>query len=630
MERMEDDLLGWTTCRVRNDPDGLCEKSIARRPEVDYSFSSMEYRRPAAAALLAALALTSAAAPATARPGPFGYAGERSVPIAVTVEEVPAEDVWNLVYVLPREVAGVEFVSDRNAFRAERWGVGLRAGEPVWHVDRQRRGRERLCFTEPARAFSVGFRTWTDPLPKDYELNAAFSEGSRLLYTGHLRVRPLESCGATDSSPLPGLPEHRFTFTTTEGRGVRVAGDAGSGSLRWTPPAGPDGDAVDTYVYFGDLPPVERPLGEQAATVLLDPGLPEWMRREMADAVPRLVERFTDLTDTPLPFRPLLLVTWGGSEGSGYSFSGGTLPGMLLASAEGPGWLEESEEVRREWFHRLAHETFHLWDGEIYRPDDESEWLSEAAADHFAVDAAIAFGRRSEAEAESWLIERANDCLVRLAGRSLLEAAGGSDYDAPIEVGYSCGAVALATAHGALRRAEPPSDLATLFRRLFEHAAATGSYGTAPFLGGLRELRADPDAVTEIRRLILTGQSTRAEVLLQRLLAHAGVATVPVAPAEAAADPNALAEGVRRAVGRCWCGSEADRECDPIEIGKGVTAVDGEPLRAGLGSAWDRITAAARGAELRVTLDGLDTTLFCGPELFDPTWSALLAPAPPG
>jgi hypothetical protein len=592
----------------------------------------MESRRRSAE-ILAALALlaTSTSAPATALPGLFGSAGERLLPIDVTVEEVPGEDVWNVAYVLPREVAGVEFVVDGDAFRAERWGVGLRQGEPVWHADRQRKGRERLCFTEPARAFSVGFRTWTDRLSNEHAPNVAFSAGSRLLFTGHLRVRPLTSCGATEASPLPGLPEHRFTFTTTEGRGVRVAGDAGSGSLRWTPPSGPDGEPVDTYVYFGDLEPVESPRGDEAATVLLDPGLPAWMRDEVADAVPRLVERFTDLTGTPLPLRPLVVVSWGGphieGERSGRSFSGATLPGVLVASAEGPGWLEADEAARREWFRHLARETFRLWSGGTFRPDDGSGWLSEAAADHFAVDAAAAFGRLTEAEAERWLIERANDCLVRLAGRSLREAADGSDEPAPIGVGHSCGAVALATAHGALRRAEPPSDLASLFRRLFEHAAATGAYGTAPFLGGLRELRADPEAVTEIRRLILTGQSTRAEVLLQRLLGHAGVRTVPVPPAEAAADPATLAEVVRRAVGRCWCGTEADGECDPVAIGKGVTAVGGEPLDAGLGAAWDRVTAAARGAELRVVLDGLDTTLFCGPELLDPTWSALLAPS---
>lgn len=545
---------------------------------------------------------------------PVPVRSERPPHVAVSVEEVPGEDAWRVGYVLDRPVAGVEFVRARNAFRHERWSVAARGAEAEWQRDE---GRERLCFSRPSGAFSVGFRSWFEPLPKDYELNVAFSEGSRLLYTGHLLVRPLDSCGEEEAPAAPSDAVHRFQLATSPGRAIRVLDLEGSGELAWQPdPA--DGSAADTYVYFGNLPAVEG----EVATAILDPGLPEWMKAEMADVVPRLVARFTDATGKPLPFRPLLFVAWGGAGGSGISFSGGTLPGLLLAAAEGPGWLEEGPEARRGWFHRIAHEVFHLWDGETYRPDEESEWLSEAAADHFAADAAIAFGVRSEADGRRWLVEQANDCLVRLGGRSLVAAAGGSDFRA----WYSCGAVAMAAADGALRRATPPSGLADLFRRLFEHAAATGSYGTAAFLGGLQELRAEPAAVADLRKLIRTGGVAESDAFLQALLAHAGVAAERVAPEAAAADGRTLRDMVQRAVGRCWCGTGEAATCDAAETGQGVSAVAGvavgrEPL-----AAWERLrSAVARGSELPVVLDGEEVSLFCAQDAFDPTWTTLLA-----
>ena len=435
-------------------------------------------------------------------------------------------------------------------------------------------------------------------------------------------MRPLSACGETVAEAPPVEPAHRFTFRTSEARSIRVLDQAATGELAWHPESA-EGQGEETYVYFGDLPAVEG----EVATVLLDPGLPAWMKDEMARVVPRLVERFTAATSTPLPFRPLLLVAWGGPGGSGISFSGGTLPGVLLASAEGPGWVTETPEARREWFHRIAHETFHLWDGETYRPEDDAEWLSEAAADHFASDAAVAFGVRSEDDARRWLVEQANDCLVRLSGRSLIAAAGGSDYRA----WYSCGAVAMAAADGALRHGVPPSDLANLFRRLFEHAAATGGYGTAAFFGGLRELHAEPRTQGALRRLIRDGGIEQADRFLQSLLEQAGTPVELATPEQATVEGATLQEMVRRAVGRCYCGPEATDGCDPAETGKRASAVAGERLGGDPLGAWEHLrSAVSRGAALPVVLDSEEVTLFCDAESFDPTWESLLKLRPPG
>ncbi len=581
--------------------------------------------RPSLSLVLAVL-LGGAACTGVEAPSPYGGAA-RSWPIEISVEEVPAQDAWRVGYVLPAEVAGVEFSAGGEPYRAARWGVGLGEGEATWYAAG---GRERLCFSRPARAFSAGFLSWEGP-PGDRPVTVTLENGGRLLSTGHLRVRPLSRCDAEGADPLPVEPEHRFTFATAEGRIVRIAGEAGTLELRG---AAAGAGAASLYVGFGDLGGEPAAVESDSATLLLDPDLPGWFRDQTAADLPRLLERFAAVTGVPLPVRPLVAVAWGGAEtpagATDRAVSGTVLPGVLLVTAEGAGWLEPDEAARRDGFRALARQTLLLWARGHFPVDAESAWLAEAAADRFALDAALAFGIESEQEAARRPIERANDCLVRLGGRSLREAAEAGNRTA-----RSCGAVALDVAAGALRRAEPPADLGLLFRRLFEHAAATGAYGAAPFVAGLRELGADPEAIDDLRRLIVARREVQTERFLQRLLGHAGVETVPVPPAEAVATPEAVAEAVRRAVGRCWCGAEAPsdpadagRACDPVATGEGVTAVAGTPLADDPSAAWHHLEAAARGAALTVTLDDLETTLFCGPELFDSTWDALLAPAP--
>ncbi|HLE85826.1 MAG TPA: hypothetical protein VJG13_15925 [Thermoanaerobaculia bacterium] len=571
---------------------------------------------PLAAAVAFAAGCASLDLPLPER-SPDGTA--RAVPVAITVDELPGEDVWHVRYALGAPAAAVEFPSAGTAFRRERWAVGARTAEPEWRLDGP---TERICFSRPVRSFALSFRTWTDPQAEDPALHLALGDGGRLLYTGHLLVRPLASC-AGEAAPA-GAVDHWFTFRAAPGRTIRVLDQTATGELRWQPPAPA---LARTYAVFG----APDPVATEAATVIVDPTLPGWMKEDAAAFVPGLVERFAAATATPLPFRPLLVAAWGGEGGAASSVSGRALPGLALVSAEGPAWREGTPAARRQWFDGLAREVFQLWgaaaSGSGGRPGEASEWLTEAAADHFAAEAAVAFGLESAAEPRRRLVERANDCLVRLEGRSLAAAAADPE-DRPTRA--SCGAVALAVADGALRRGRPPSELAVLFRRLFEHAAATGGYGTPAFFGGLQELGAEPGAATDLRRLIRGAVPEATDRFLQRLLEHAGVATELVAPGEAAADPETLREAVGRAVGRCYCGVGETASCDPAATGRLVSAVAGGAVADDPPAAWARLRAAvARGGSLDVELEGEEVTLFCPAETFDPTWESLLAPAEP-
>ncbi|HEX6200399.1 MAG TPA: hypothetical protein VF150_09055 [Thermoanaerobaculia bacterium] len=545
---------------------------------------------------------------------------ERAPGVAITVEEVPAEDAWRVYYSLDAPAAGLELGGGGAPFRREAWGVAVAGAEASW---RSAGGRERLCFSRPARVVSVSFRAGSVPPPEEPGLALAWSDGSRVLDTGHLLARPLESCDGEGGPPAAEDPAHRFTFRTTPGRAVRLPGAAAAGELRWEPPAG--GGAAATWVYFGAVEPVEG----GAATVLLDPGLPTRLRSGLAEAVPRLAEDLGARADAAGPAPLFVLVAWGGEDGPGASIATAARPGVLLASARGAGWREEDGGERPDWHAGIARGLFRSRALAAPPPEEGAAWLPEAASEYLGSEAAVAYGGGDEAEAGRRLVARANDCLVRLGGRNLPAAA-----EADPEVWGSCGTVAMAAADGALRRGTPPRGLAALFGRLFEHAAATGGYDARAFLGGLQELGAEPRAVADLRWLLRGEGAAEGDRFLQRLLGHAGLRAQRVAPEDALAagsvEPDTLGAAVARALGRCYCGAGEGPSCDPAATGRGASALAGEPIAADPRAAWDRLRAAiARGAALPVTLAGEEVTLFCTEDAYDPTWTSLLAPPEP-
>src|SRR5207237_3606322 len=123
------------------------------------------------------------------------------------------------------------------------------------------------------------FKSDLRPREKDYHVNVGFSDGSRLLYTGHLRSRPIFGVGTYD--PRENIV-HEWHFATDPARRIRVLDVAGTGLLRWpTPSAHWYGD---TFVYFGGI----RPVSTRNLLLIADPALPPWLVPRLLDLEPRL------------------------------------------------------------------------------------------------------------------------------------------------------------------------------------------------------------------------------------------------------------------------------------------------------------------------------------------------------
>lgn len=553
------------------------------------------------------------------------FGGRRTDVVEVGVRELPADDAWQASWRLPRKAAGVDFVHGRGTHRRAGWTVAPAGAQ--W-VDGPP-DIERLCFARPSREFAASFRSDFARRPKDYEAEVALSDGGRLFYTGQLVVRPLETCGPAaatatppgDSSTLDRELLHRFQFTTTAGRNIQVLDQAAPATLTWRPASGDGG----TYAYFG---PQSAAVGERVA-LIVDPALPQWMRRELEPTVTKLFDRFAGETGMSLPFRPLVVVSFT-AGGSGFSSDGGQLGAMLQIAFSGDGLRSESAEGRTFWVKHLAHEVFHLWDGFALRADDESEWLSETAAEAFALRAVYGLGVLTDRQIAERLVDLGNQCLAQLDGQSLLSAPQRRAWDA----WYSCGPVLLFVAGQAVERKQPgKGGLGLLVREMFaEGQRAGGVYGTGLFLGWLDKLSEDRPTVFALQGLIRRGVPRGADRALAQLFKGAGYRVVLAAPSEAKASPEVFAAMLRKALTRCACGpggapADATGDCARLAGQERIVRVGDVEVRRDPAAAYDRLRAGAGlGSPVRVVAgeDPQPLTLFCGRDTLDPSFDQLL------
>ena len=259
---------------------------------------------------------------------------------------------------------------------------------------------------------------------------------------------------------------------------------------------------------------------------------------------------------------PLVVVSLSPS-GSGFSFGADSSAACSSCTSRG-GAGAETAETRRYWATHLAHELFHLWGGALLRSDEESEWLSEAAAEAFALRAVYGLGLLDERQVAARLVDLGNQCLAGLDGQSLLSAPERRAWDN----WYACGPVLLFVAGQAVERAHPgEGGLGLLVRRMFaEGRAAGGVYGTGTFLGWLDKLSGDRATVFAIQGLIRRGVPRGADRVLAQLLTGAGYRVALAAPEEAKASPEVFAVMLRKALARCACGpggvpADADSDC---------------------------------------------------------------------
>jgi hypothetical protein len=315
--------------------------------------------------VLAVGLILDACAPGVSSPQMIGGARSPQESAALTdVLIVRDGDRWTAEYSFDRDAAVWMFTNS---------ALTLRGGEPwrrrSWVVDTpgvrmERRGWREVLFAEGGavpRKVRIRFTPFREPLQAAYEPARVFTDGSVALYTDQFDVSPLATLSAADAMPmdlngvsLEGGPA-RVTFQDLAGP-VLLRGERRNPAIAVR---------AQSYVLFGQIPVHET----EHLVAVVDPGLPEWIRDELADFTPRILAFYADRLGAGLRVRPTVMVSWAGPTPSRRSLGGDVLPSLLVIDLEGDGVAMHTPQVESQARSFIAHEGAHFWLGQQVRYD---------------------------------------------------------------------------------------------------------------------------------------------------------------------------------------------------------------------------------------------------------------------
>jgi hypothetical protein len=414
----------------------------------------------------------------------------------------------------------------REPFRAATWHI-VKPENARWiDID----GHDAITFAAPTDTVVLEFKSDLRPREKDYHVNVGFSDGSRLLYTGHLRSRPIFGVGTYD--PRENVV-HDWHFVTDPTRRIRLLDINGKGLLQW--PTRTAHWYGDTFVYFGRIAPVST----RNLELIADPALPPWLVPRLLDIAPRLFDDFARQTGTTIEFQPIAFISWSGASTPGFSFAGSTLTGVMQIAIGGTGWLHRTPESEAMWLRDTGHEIFHLWGGQVLTPADDAEWLSEASAEYFALVGLRDANVISERTLHRAVVEAANECIAQIGDASILQAGEEKRF----RNFYTCGLVTQFLADRAIDASSAHRrSIGTLYASMFDDVRTrTRRYSTADFENALARFSTDEATNRAIAQIVEQGVAPSPEAFFEEALRRAGVGVTRVPLADATVNEATVA-----------------------------------------------------------------------------------------
>lgn len=525
-----------------------------------------------------------------------GCASSRPAPAPalpfITLEKEPAGEHWRATWHLDAPARELRFERNDSPFRGGLFEV-LTPGFTIQHD-----GELEVLRTEgePVRSVTVRFPEFTRALEKEYNFFQKFSDGSVAIYTGHLVAQPAQC----DDCFI-----RTFRFIGPPATAMVVGGRVVASPFEWR-----DEQRQGSYIYFGNIAPVES----AELITIIDPAVPDWLEEETKRALPRLFALYTERFGVDLPTRPTILFNYVDNGHSGYSNQGGTLPGQVQLTLDGAAWAERSDSALLHLFHFLAHESVHLWNGQvIHYPGTEDSWMHEGSADALAQRTLLELGLVDEAAFLAYQSSALNECRKGLGGFPLRDAAKRGNFS----LYYSCGnMLALLTESSTADRR-----LFHFWKDLIERTRASGEYAAEDYFAVWRASGADADDVEAVRAFV--ERSAGANDLAAMLAAN-GVATI-----EEANPPDGYGQSVARdtllAILKEQCRSGYSfnastsglalaklKDCGAVPSPGIVTAIGGHDVLREGERTWDALyerCGTGGSVSLRIMRDGAEQTV---------------------
>ena len=527
----------------------------------------------------------------------------------VTIERVAAKR-WRATYSLPQPATSLRFERPAGFFREREWTVVT----PGYHLGRS--GDWQVLTLDSIavarKQIVVEFPEFTDNLPKEYEFFQSFTDGGVAIYTGHLNAIPT---AGRDSSSV-----RSFRIVPPPGTHAVVRGRVTRGTAKFEDLIG-DG----TYVYIGTARPIVTP----DVVAIVDPGMPAWLRALFAERLPQLFRGYATRFGAPLPWKPVVLFGFEDNGSSGRSSGGGTLTGLISMTLAGAEWRTESKAATEQAVHLIAHESAHLWNGQLVANESNAAgaWMHEGSADAAAGEMLLALGVIDSARYRVLREEAFNRCATSLAAGSVETAiARGA-----IRTVYDCGFVIATWASAAAKQANGTADLFALWRALIAGAKAShNKYDENAFFRALNTLGVLAATTNRMRAFVQTPDSIGIAVdglTAAGIVVRDGKGQPPPAYQQDAARA-AVIHLMQQACGRvnlAWSSpprTGAIPACEPFAREMRLFQVHGLRIRDQGASLHDAVKAACASGG-RIELGGEDATV-----LASVTCTRALAPRP--
>jgi hypothetical protein len=509
---------------------------------------------------------------------------------SVSLERL-ANGTWRATYHLSAPTSALKFERPASFFRERVWTVvtpGYQLGR-----DGDRQVARVASGATPQREIVFEFPEYTTTLPKEYELFLPFTGGAVAVYTGHFYATPI-----VDGTAAATL--RTIDITPPDGMKAVVRGRVVTGRVTFSDSIG-DG----TYVYLGNTTPIETP----DVVAIVDPGTPSWLQALFNNDLPRLFAAYRERVGYPLPWKPVVLFSFGDSARPGVSSGGGTLTGVVNMTFTGRDWLQQTPALTEQAVALIAHESAHLWNAHLAANADQAtgSWMHEGSADAFATEMLYALGVIDSARYRERREEAINQCATAAALGSVATA---GSRNAIREI-YDCGFVLTMWTAAAVHRASSTANAFTFWHDLIASARTSGgTYDQARYFAVLEREHVPDSVIAGMKGFVATRDGMRIAIDGLRaagVLVEEGSGAPPVGVQQQAAR-LAMAHLMSQACGRInftfgpSIKTGAVIGCEPFAAEHIVFAVDGHLVRDDGAAVYDTVRvacAAAHGVSLQ-------------------------------
>ena len=386
-----------------------------------------------------------------------------------------ASDSWQVRYQLPMAMDHIAFQRRSNFDRSKLYNID--ESKFTW----QKEGEVLLIKSIDGSKFdslTLDFPSSYGFIQKDYTPNLKYTDGSVLLYTGHLALGASIVEDKALSSDGVSFSGTQFHFNSPN-QNIVFLGQHYTEKAKWNM------EADDTYVYFGNIKPLEN----DNMIAIVDPALPSWVWQKTVQNFPKLFDYYASKTGQPLNFKPVVFFNYDHLDGDYANYSGGTLDGLVQLTVNGKHWQEDDKDQFNKLFHFLAHEAAHFWNGQMFAFEEQNHsWLHEGGADAFANFAMLEFGLIDQAQMMQKFEEASNQCILRKGAESLAQSAKLWRY----RNYYTCGAAMALASHFAVKANNSKQTFFDVWQHIFTANLVNRRYTQQDYFDALSKLTGSP------------------------------------------------------------------------------------------------------------------------------------------